>query len=174
MLRVLLALLALLALVPLCLTTAEADDVSGETMESATREDPDTVLTRGREVFHRKCVKCHGSGRRGAPAMNRPDEWARRLQQPATTLVDHALNGHRGTRGRMPPKGGFPALSDEAVEAAVAYMVARAELLVSRTSSLRVACGGRREEDGDCVPAQSRDGVLLRLLWALTESSRDR
>ena len=35
------------------------------------------------------------------------------------TLFDHAINGFKG----MPAKGGNASLSDEAVEAAVEYMV---------------------------------------------------
>jgi cytochrome c len=38
-------------------------------------------------------------------------------------LATHAIEGFQGTKGVMPPKGGYIALSDAEVEDAVAYMV---------------------------------------------------
>ncbi|BBI54884.1 hypothetical protein HORIV_73050 [Vreelandella olivaria] len=65
------------------------------------------------------CSACHESGAAGAPIRGDEEAWAERTEQGFATLLDHAINGI----GAMPAKGGNPNLSDEEVEAAVAYMV---------------------------------------------------
>ena len=121
-------------------------------------------LELGRITFHRRCVKCHGSGREDAPVVSRPGEWAQRLRQPVEVLVQHAIEGHRGARGEMPPKGGFSALSDAEVSAAVHYIVARGEWLASRIESNRIEC----VDAVDSTRCEPGDSALLRLLWILT------
>lgn len=126
-------------------------------------------LDLGRRVFHRKCAKCHISGREGAPVVGQPGEWTRRLRQPVGVLVQHAINGHEGRGGRMPPKGNFATLSDEEVTAAVQYIVARGEWLAHRMKSSRIACK-KSSPEAQCLPADASDGLLLRMLWLLSES----
>ena len=73
----------------------------------------------GEGIYGNVCSACHASGEAGAPIRGEEDAWAARTEQGFATLVDHAINGI----GAMPAKGGNASLSDEEVEAAVAYMV---------------------------------------------------
>lgn len=73
----------------------------------------------GEGIYGNVCSACHESGAAGAPIRGDEEAWAERAEQGFATLLDHAINGI----GAMPAKGGNPNLSDEEVEAAVAYMV---------------------------------------------------
>ena len=73
----------------------------------------------GEGIYGSVCVACHASGAAGAPIRGEEEAWAARTEQGFATLVDHAINGI----GAMPAKGGNASLSDEEVEAAVAYLV---------------------------------------------------
>lgn len=83
-------------------------------------------LAAGKATYTAKCVACHGSGATGAPKLD-DGSWAERKAQGMDVLVEHAVKGYRGPKGFMPAKGGFAALSDEEVTAAVAYMVSVAK-----------------------------------------------
>jgi cytochrome c5 len=69
------------------------------------------------------CSVCHAAGVAGAPKLGDKAAWAPRLAAGKDVLHASALKG----KGAMPPKGGNVALSDEAVKAAVDYMVAAAK-----------------------------------------------
>lgn len=129
-------------------------------------------LDLGQRIFHRRCVKCHGAGRSKAPVLGRPGDWEARVAQPEEVLIRHALEGHSGRRGRMPPKGGFSALSDDEVTAAVRYVFHRGRWLARRLQSGQQACTGGDEQDG-CRVLSSNDSALLRFLWALRRSAID-
>lgn len=73
----------------------------------------------GEEVYNSACAACHNSGALGAPRLGVAEEWSARLDKGIETLYDNAINGIN----QMPAKGGNPNLSDEAVKAAVDYMV---------------------------------------------------
>jgi len=73
----------------------------------------------GKSTYDTVCMACHGTGAAGAPKLGDKAAWAPRIKQGAGVLHDHALKG----KGAMPPKGGNMALSDDAVKAAVDYMV---------------------------------------------------
>jgi cytochrome c5 len=83
---------------------------------------PAADLEAGKSVYTSKCVACHGSGAAGAPKLD-DSSWAARKAQGMDVLLDHAIKGYQGPKGYMPAKGGFAALSDEEVTAAVAYML---------------------------------------------------
>lgn len=76
----------------------------------------------GDTTFHSICAGCHASGALGAPKYGSKADWAPRIAQGMDALYHSALNG----KNLMPAKGGNPALSDDAVKAAVDYMVAAA------------------------------------------------
>ncbi|MCY3813592.1 MAG: c-type cytochrome [Gammaproteobacteria bacterium] len=78
----------------------------------------------GQAVYERYCYACHQAGIAGAPALNDPTAWAPRLAQGRETLY---ANVKRGMMPGMPPRGACPACTDEALEAAVDYMVLHAE-----------------------------------------------
>ena len=73
----------------------------------------------GESVYNATCVVCHGAGIAGAPAVGNAADWTARIAEGIETLTQNAING----LGAMPAKGGNPALSDEAVTAAVQFMV---------------------------------------------------
>ncbi|HET7729718.1 MAG TPA: c-type cytochrome [Usitatibacter sp.] len=77
----------------------------------------------GKSTYDTACVACHGAGIAGAPKFGDKAAWAPRIAQGAAALHASALKG----KGAMPPKGGNTALADDAVKAAVDYMVAAAK-----------------------------------------------
>jgi cytochrome c5 len=77
----------------------------------------------GKATFDAGCVACHGAGIAGAPKFGDKAAWAPRVAQGKPALYNSALKG----KGAMPPKGGNAALADDAVKAAVDYMVAAAK-----------------------------------------------
>ena len=68
-------------------------------------------------------MACHATGAAGAPKYGDKAAWAPRIKQGANALYASALHG----KGAMPPKGGNTALADDAVKAAVDYMVTAAK-----------------------------------------------
>jgi cytochrome c5 len=81
----------------------------------------------GKATFTAVCSVCHGMGLAGAPKFGDKAAWAPRIAEGSATLYQHALNGFQGKYGMMPAKGGNPTLSDDAVKAAVDYMVSAAK-----------------------------------------------
>jgi len=78
----------------------------------------------GRRIFDRVCAACHFNDLSEAPQVKQPDMWAPRLAKGRDALYRSALEGLVGASGEeMPPRGGQPELSDEAVRAAVDYIV---------------------------------------------------
>ena len=77
----------------------------------------------GKATYDATCVACHGAGVAGAPKFGDKAAWAPRLAQGKDALHNAALKG----KGAMPPKGGNPALADDAIKAAVDYMVSAAK-----------------------------------------------
>jgi cytochrome c5 len=77
----------------------------------------------GQKVYQQACAMCHATGTAGAPRTGDKAAWEARIAQGVDVLDEHAIKGFKGSRGVMPPKGGRSDLSDDAVMAAVAYMV---------------------------------------------------
>lgn len=73
----------------------------------------------GKGTYTASCAACHASGAAGSPKMGDKGAWKARIAQGESTLFDHAINGFKA----MPAKGGNGSLSDDAVKAAVKYMV---------------------------------------------------
>lgn len=81
----------------------------------------------GDQVYQSACVVCHDAGVAGAPKLGDQAGWADRIAQGSDVLYEHAIKGYQGKAGYMPPKGGQMQLADEAVMAAVDYMVEQAQ-----------------------------------------------
>lgn len=81
------------------------------------------ALADGKATYDTVCFVCHATGAAGAPKMGDKASWAPRIAQGTDVLKQHALAGYKGKTGYMPPKGGSADVSDEAVAAAVEYMV---------------------------------------------------
>jgi cytochrome c5 len=87
--------------------------------EAPAAEAPAADLAEGKSVYAAACFVCHATGAAAAPLLGNQAQWAPRLAQGMDALNHNAING----KGAMPPKGGRMDLSDDAVRAAVAYMV---------------------------------------------------
>ncbi|MGH8274195.1 MAG: c-type cytochrome [Gammaproteobacteria bacterium] len=78
----------------------------------------------GKAIWHAHCAACHATGVAGAPKIGDKKEWGPILAKTDTpTLYKHAINGFKGDRGYMPPKGGAASLTDAEVKAAASYMI---------------------------------------------------
>ena len=77
----------------------------------------------GKSTYDSACTVCHGAGVAGAPKLGDKAAWAPRIAAGKPALYNSALKG----KGAMPPKGGNAALSDDAVKAAVDYLLAAAK-----------------------------------------------
>ena len=100
--------------------------------------EPDTRaynLAHGRVVFLDKCMRCHESGRKGAPVFGDTGDWADRVEQPLETLIEHAISGH----GDMPARGDQE-ISDQDIAAAVAYVVNRTRVIAADEGHPAPAC----------------------------------
>lgn len=73
----------------------------------------------GRNTYVAACAACHDEGRDGAPRLGDSAAWSARSPLWQSVLALHAQNGYL----RMPAKGGDTELSDQAVAAAVEYLV---------------------------------------------------
>lgn len=76
----------------------------------------------GRQTYQQACAYCHDKGVAGAPRSGDSAAWSARTAQGMGTLYASALNG----KGAMPARGGNPSLDDDAVRAAVDFLVAGA------------------------------------------------
>jgi len=76
-------------------------------------------LSLGRDTYIAACAACHDEGRDGAPKLGDSTAWSVRSSLWESILVEHAENGYL----QMPAKGSHTELSDEAVAAAVEYLV---------------------------------------------------
>ena len=74
----------------------------------------------GKATYDSVCGVCHTAGVAGAPKPGDKAAWAPRVKAGKAALYASAIKG----KGAMPPKGGNTSLSDDAVKAAVDYLVA--------------------------------------------------
>ncbi|MCF6263281.1 MAG: c-type cytochrome [Xanthomonadales bacterium] len=87
---------------------------------------PQALADEGLDTYKAACTACHTPGIAGAPKTGDATAWKDRLAKGEETLIKNAVEGFTGDTGFMPPKGGRMDLSDEAVAAAVKYMIAEA------------------------------------------------
>lgn len=108
---------------------AEAAEQMAAEMEAATAVDETAVASSepssGEDVYNGICKNCHGMAAMAAmiPQTGDAAAWEARVAKGVDTLYEHAIKGFVGELGMMPAKGGNPSLSDDAVKAAVDYMV---------------------------------------------------
>lgn len=81
----------------------------------------------GATIYNTVCFACHSTGAAGAPKAGDKAAWEPRIAQGMDVLKQHALQGFKGTKGVMPPKGGRADLPDADIEAAVEYIVSKAQ-----------------------------------------------
>ena len=81
----------------------------------------------GKDVYTAACFACHGTGAAGAPKSGDKAAWSARIAQGNSKMYSNAIKGFTGKAGVMPAKGGRADLSDDAVKAAVDYMVSESK-----------------------------------------------
>ena len=86
--------------------------------------EPDEAEHPGKAVYQRYCYACHQAGIADAPKLGDTDAWAPRLQKSRAELVENVMIG---MPPGMPPRAGCASCSDEELEAAVDFMVLRAQ-----------------------------------------------
>ena len=95
---------------------------------AATAPKPVAAPMTGPQVYNAVCVVCHAPpGNAGAPPLADVEAWAPRIAKGIDTLHMHALEGFKGDKGFMPPKGGRVDLSDAEISSAVDYIVSQAK-----------------------------------------------
>lgn len=88
---------------------------------------PSSAAAEGEKIFKGTCMMCHKAGVGGAPKVGDKADWGPRINQGKDVLYKHAVEGFKGQKGMMPPRGGNMALKDDQVKAAVDYMVSQAQ-----------------------------------------------
>ena len=86
-----------------------------------------SAMADGQATYTQACAACHATGAAGAPKLGDKAVWKDRIAQGNDTMYDHAIKGFKGKVGFMPAKGGRADLSDDAVKAAVDYMVSQSK-----------------------------------------------
>ena len=79
----------------------------------------------GETTYNQACMSCHGTGAAGAPKLGDKAAWGPRIAKGNDALYNTALKGKPGTA--MLAKGGQAHLKDDAVKAAVDFMVSKAK-----------------------------------------------
>jgi cytochrome c5 len=89
----------------------------GKWVEPISRKSPPAPRT-GEEVVKAQCIKCHETGKGGAPKIGDRDAWIPRLKEGLDSTVRSAMKGHGG----MPARGGMADLTDSELRSAVIYL----------------------------------------------------
>jgi cytochrome c5 len=84
---------------------------------------PSAQAADGKASFDTYCATCHATGAAGAPKLGDKAAWAPRIAKGADALHNSAMHGVPGTA--MMAKGGRADASDDAVKAAVDYMISQ-------------------------------------------------
>jgi len=78
-------------------------------------------LKSGKQIYDSGCSGCHDTGVLEAPKLGTKADWVKREAQGFDILQKHAINGFNN----MPVKGGNPALKNDEIERAIAYMLSK-------------------------------------------------
>lgn len=72
------------------------------------------------EIYEKVCFMCHNYGAMGAPKLNDPKEWHKRLEHRSISeLIKNTVDGFNG----MPKKGACMQCTDEQLKEVVKYMI---------------------------------------------------
>lgn len=98
------------------------------------------VQRSGKQVVDEVCIKCHGTGERGAPRIGDSKAWKARTSRGLSGLTQNAIKGIRN----MPPHGARLDLTDLELKRGITYMVNQS--------------GGKWIEPADTTVAGQRSG----------------
>ena len=76
----------------------------------------------GAATYANHCAVCHDTGAAGAPKLGDVEDWAPRIKQGETLLVQRAIDGYNA----MPAKGNCMSCSDTEIKDVVQYMIEHA------------------------------------------------
>ncbi len=102
------------------LTVASSNPVMNALIPAA-----NAAVADGKATYDSACASCHAGGVAGAPKFGDKAAWAKRIAQGTNKLYEVALKGKPGTA--MMAKGGQAGLKDDAVKAAVDYIVSKSK-----------------------------------------------
>jgi cytochrome c5 len=78
----------------------------------------------GEKIYKQYCFACHLTGVAEAPKTGDTQAWAPRAATGFDALFTNVVDG----KGAMPPRSGFPHLSDDELKAGIRYLLAIANL----------------------------------------------
>lgn len=104
------------------MATPSADTATQAAAEPEVTVASVTATALGESTYKAACFVCHDTGVANSPILADKLAWAPRLELGMSSLYNTAVKGNPDMP-TMPAKGGNPSLSDEAVKAAVDYMV---------------------------------------------------
>ena len=81
-------------------------------------------VSRGGEVYHHNCARCHNDGWQGAPKLGNKEDWSVRILQGTRELVNNTVIG----KSSMPLWGGNSRLSRNQLTDAIHFMIHQASL----------------------------------------------
>ena len=107
-------------------TAPAAMAVAAATAPAATSPPPPTAAIdeAAEKIYKQYCFACHLSGVAEAPKTGDTEAWAPRAANGFDALFASVVNG----KGAMPPRAGFPQLSDDELKAGIRYLLAIANL----------------------------------------------
>ncbi len=105
------------------LTVASSNPVMNALIPAANAAGADA----GKATYDASCGVCHAAGVAGAPKLGDKAAWKDRIAAGNDKMYEHSIKGFQGKKGFMPAKGGNAALKDDAVKAAVDYMVSKSK-----------------------------------------------
>lgn len=108
------------------LYSCDSADDAGSGMD-ATKDSASDAVNPGESIYKSKCIACHSTGAAGAPKLGDKTAWGTRIAQGNAVLLQHAIEGFKGDKGYMPPKGGYLSLSDEEISITVQYMISQSQ-----------------------------------------------
>lgn len=86
----------------------------------------------GKQLYDKRCQKCHTTGKDGAPRIDDYRAWGARMAKGIGGLTESAISGH----GAMPARAGLATVSDAEVKLAIEYMIARASSSFAKQQSV--------------------------------------
>ena len=122
----------------------------------------DRLVARGQQVYATSCAACHNNMN---PKLGDKAAWASRIKQGDAALVSAAIHGV----GPMPARGGNPALSDNDIKAAVAYIESKAnESASTATAQDKLVARGQQVYTTSCAACHNNMNPKLgdKAAWA--------